>query len=226
MHRAIVSIAVAVAITAALGEGVRADDSDPSGQAIYRYRNAKGRIVYTNAVEQVPLAERAASKLDLRKVALNTEVGNEIEQRLEEEHAKLTASPYCKALVRNANFGFLARLWEDFAPLIVCGGALLAFLIFTPSALRRFGAPAWAKVLCMAIPSLAIAGLLMFSMNYTSKTMAKLKDQAKPCIADTFAGLGAQKDALFQQAKLVETLKQQVAAIDAAAGTVLKERGM
>ena len=218
----VLAVAIAVVVVSARAQ---AEDGDP-GQTIYRYRNAQGRIVYTNAVEQVPVTERAKAKLDLRRIPLNTEVGNELEQRLEEEHARLTQSPYCQELRKAASIGYLARLWDEFAPLIVCGGLLLAFLVFTPSALRRFGAPAWARVLCMAIPSLAIAGLMMFSMNYTNKAIAQLKEQAKPCIAETFAGLGAQKDALFQRMKLVETLKQQIATIDAAAGTALKERGL
>lgn len=192
---------------------LRAQSGD-SGQNIYRYTNKHGRIEYTNIVEQVPPGQRARARVDLSRVSLNTEVGTEIERRLEEEHAALTKSPYCSRLRAAANTGFLERLWEDFAPLIACGGMLLAFLLFTPAALRRFGAPAWAKVLTMAIPALAIAGLLMFSMNYTNATIAQLKQQAKPCASETFAKLSGQQDTLLHHVQLVDQLKQEIAKLD------------
>lgn len=186
-----------------------------AAQSIYRYVNQRGRVEYTNIVERIPPAERARARMDLRRISLNTEIGTEIERRLEEEHAALTRSPYCARARAAAEVGFLNQLWEDFAPLIVCGGLLLGFVFFTPAALRRFGAPAWAKVLMMAIPALAISGLMMFSLSYTSQTIAQLKQQAKPCALETFARLSGQHDALLQHVQLIDKLKQEIAKIDA-----------
>jgi hypothetical protein len=196
---------------------VRAEEggADADGaRSFYRYVNKHGRVVYTNIAEQVPLAERARARVDLRHVSLNTEVGTEIDRRLEEEHAALTQSPYCRRMRAAAEVGFATRLWEDFAPLIACGGLLLGFLVYTPTALRRFGAPVWAKVLMMAIPALAISGLVMFSMSYTNETIVKVKQQAKPCAAEAFAKLSGQQDAVMQHFQLVDQLKQQMAKIE------------
>jgi hypothetical protein len=195
------------------GAAARAQHAD-SGQSIYRYVNKTGRVVYTNIVEAVPVAQRERAKMDLSRITLNTEVGSEIERHLQEEHAALTKSPYCTQLREAANVGFLEQLWEDFAPLIACGGMLLALLLFTPAALRRFGAPEWAKVLMMAIPSLALGGLVMFSMSYTNNTIVQLKARARPCAAETFAKLSSSQNALFEHVQLVDQLKQQMAKID------------
>lgn len=198
------------------GADARAQDAEP-GQSIYRYTNKQGRVVYTNSVEQVPVAQRERGKMDLSRVTLNTEVGNEIDRHLEEEHAALIKSPYCTRLREAANVGFLERLWQDFAPLIVCGGMLLSLLLFTPAALRRFGAPQWAKVLMMAIPSLALGGLVMFSMSYTSSMIVKLKARAKPCATEAFAKLSGEANPLLEHMQIVERLKQEIAKIDQAA---------
>jgi hypothetical protein len=208
-----VSLACILLCAAALRADEGGSDADGT-QSFYRYTNKHGRVVYTNIAEQVPPAERARSRVDLRHVSLNTEVGTEIDRRLEEQHAALMQTPYCRRMRAAAEVGFTTRLWEDFAPLIACGGLLLGFLFYTPSALRRFGAPAWAKVLMMAIPALAISGLVMFSMSYTNETIAKLKQQAKPCAAETFARLSGQQDAVMQHSQLVDKLQQEIAKIE------------
>ncbi len=184
------------------------------GQGIYRYKNAQGRVVYTNIAEQVPLDQRATAPVDLRHVELNTETGNELHRRIAEQYAALHGSPYCKKLRAAADEEFLRRLWDDFAPLVLCGGGLLMLLLFSPAAMRRFGAPTWARVLGMAIPGLALSGLVMFSMSYTNKMIVKIKHQAKPCMRETFAKLSEEKDAVLKQSQLVEQLKREIATLE------------
>lgn len=197
----------------AMVSGVARADGDDPGAAIYRYKNAHGRTVYTNAVEQIPVAERVHARVDLSRVELNSEVGTEIEHQFEQQHASLMESKYCRELRAAADVHFLYKLWDEFAPLIVCGGLLLLFLFFTPSALRRYGAPVWAKVLMMAIPSLTLAGFAMFSMTATNSALAQLKHRAEPCAKQAFTRLAGQPDALLQHARLIEQLQEQVAKI-------------
>ena len=187
-----------------------AERPNPASQTLYRYVNRQGRVVYTNIEEQVPLEQRAKGKLDLSRIELNTEIGTELDRRLEQQHAVLTKSSYCKQLRDAASEGFLSRLWNDFAPLLVCGGLLLCFLLYTPQALRRFGAPVWAKTLMMAIPSLAIAGVITFSMTHTNNAIADLKRRVQPCAQDSFARLKSEPNALLKHAQLVEYLKREV----------------
>ena len=183
----------------------------------YRYVRPDGRAVYTNIAEQVPLDQRERGKLDLSRIPLNSEVGAEVDRGLAQEHAELRESTYCQALVAAADVPLFERIWEDFAPLVICGGVLLAFLLFTPYATRAFGAPVWAKTLMMAIPSLAIAGLVTFTMTHTTKTIAQIKEQVKPCVAESFDKLKAEPDALAKRSDLVEQLKREIATLQAGA---------
>jgi hypothetical protein len=183
---------------------------------LYRYVGRDGRMVYTNIGEQVPIEQRASARLDLSHIPLNSEVGAELDRRFEQEHEQLRASSYCETLRAAAGDGFLPRLWHDFGPLVLCGGVLLGFLLFTPTALRRFGAPVWAKTLMMAIPSLAVGGLVAYTMTQTNRTLVELKERVKPCAADTFAQLRAEPGALAKRSALVEQLKREIAAVESA----------
>jgi hypothetical protein len=182
---------------------VRAED-------FYKYVGKDGRPVYTNITEQVPIAQRERGKLDLSRISLNSELGAELDRGFAQEHAELRESAYCQALVAAADVSLLERIWQDFAPLVVCGAVMLAFVSFTPYAMREFGAPVWAKTLMMAIPSLAIAGLVAFTMNHTNKAIAKLKQQAKPCGAESFAELRSEPDALAKRSQMIEELRREV----------------
>lgn len=195
-----------ILLCAVLAIAARAEAED-----YYRYRARNGRVVYTNIDEQVPLDHRETSKLDLSRIPLNSEIGAELDRRFTQQHAELSESTYCQALRDDADDGFLKRVWEDFGPLVVCGGLLLGFLLFTPAAMRRFGAPVWAKTLMMAIPSLAIAGVITFTMTKTNKAIVELKQKVKPCTADTFAKLGQQPDALLKRSQLIEQLQHDIA---------------
>jgi hypothetical protein len=182
-----------------------------------RVVQGNGRVVYTNIAEQVPVEQRERARLDLSRVSLNSEIGRELDQRFAQEHAELTQSDYCKELRGAAGQGFWQRLWSDFGPLLVCGAVLLGFLLFTPSAMRRYGAPVWAKTLMMAVPSLAVAGLLMFTMGHTNKTLGEIRQQLRPCTAETFENLKSSPNPIQKHAELIEQLKREIAKIDAEA---------
>ncbi|MGD8863021.1 MAG: hypothetical protein PVI30_23610 [Myxococcales bacterium] len=189
---------------AAVGEG--ADD----GQEIYLYRDRDGRQVYTNIVEQVPLEQREEARVDLSHISLNTELGNEISRQLQVKHAALVDSDYCRELREAAEAGFWATLWHEFAPLVICGGVLLLFLLFTPSAMKRFGAPVWAKTLTMAIPFLALSGLAMFGMTHTNRAVTEFKRQAEPCTEQGLQrAVGDSENPVKAQARLVHRLRDQ-----------------
>ena len=177
-------------------------------QTLYRYRNERGRTVFTNLAESVPLEQRATAELDLSHISLNSELGSEIDKRLKEEHAELAQSSYCKETQAESARGYLEQLWDGFAPLIVCGGLLLGLGLYTPTALKRYGAPIWAKTLSFSIPFLAVAGLLMFSLTHTGKKMSALKRRAAPCGEETWGKLAAEPDAIIQRVQLIERLRQ------------------
>jgi hypothetical protein len=183
----------------------------PSGEGMYRYRSGKGRVVYTNVQEQVPVEQRPEATMDLSMISLNTALGNEIAQRLRREHAALIETPFCERLRDAAAQPFWQHLWTDFAPLVVAAAILLLLLLFSPAALRRFGAPAWSKALAMAVPMLFGVGLLVFALEKTEKSIASVKNRAKPCSSDAFAELGDKPGSVARHAQLVQDLKNEIA---------------
>jgi hypothetical protein len=184
--------------------------ANAQAEDFYKYVRRDGRVVYTNITEQVPVEQRERGKLDLSRIPLNSELGAELDRGFAAEHAELRESTYCEALLAAADVSVFERVWEDFAPLVVCGGVMLAFLLFTPYAMREFGAPVWAKTLMMAIPSLAIAGLVAFTMTRANQAIVKLKEQAKPCAAESFANLRSEPDALAKRSQMIEELRREV----------------
>lgn len=184
-------------------------------EAIYRYKNSKGRVVYTNTAEQVPLEQRADAPVDLSRVSLNTELGNEIRQRLEREHAALTKTPYCERLRATAQRPFWEQLWEQYAVLISIAGLLLVLILLTPLITRRFGAEGWSKALGFAIPAIFAGGLIVFSLDKTQESVSKLRARAQPCSEGALGALGSGQGALQKHAELVDRLKRDMAAVDA-----------
>jgi hypothetical protein len=194
-----------------LGDEVRPQ----APQVIYRYKRPDGREVYTNILDQVPEDQRANAAMDLSRVSLNSELGQELEQKLGEQHGALVKTEYCASAREQATQGFLESLWKEYAPLLVCGGVLFLFLIFTPVALKRMSAPDWARTLTMAIPSLALAGVVSFSMMKTNEAIVKLRAAAKPCQTQTFHDLAREPNPIGKQAALVKRLRQHIDALDA-----------
>lgn len=187
------------------------------GQTIYRYVNASGRTVYTNIAENLPPDAREKSAVDLSQVSLHTELGNEIERRLMEEHRRLRGSAGCGALASAADASFWRRVWADYAPLLVCAGVLFALFALTPFALRQVDAPLWAKVLTFLVPLVAGVGLLSFTMTRTSRTLTVLDARARPCQMATWSHVASADEAysLGGYAARLNRLREELDAQDA-----------
>lgn len=190
-------------------------------QTIYRYVNASGRTVYTNIAETLPPDARDKSAVDLSKVSLHTELGNEIERRLMEEHRRLRGSATCGALANAADVSFWRRVWADYAPLLVCAGILFALFALTPFVLRRVDAPVWAKALTFAVPLLAGVALLSFTMTRTNRTLAALDVRARPCQMATWSHV-ASPDEAYSLGTYAERLRHLREELDAQGGAVLQ----
>lgn len=220
MSKAIV-VAAFVLAAGALGwhARVHAEPAAPPAmpQQIYKYKTPDGRIVYTNILDEVPPEQRVGGKVDLSKVALNTSVGNDINGRLAEEHRQLSESPYCRELEQIANKSALEQLWDDYAPVIVCGGLIALLLLMTPTMLRSVNPPDWAKVLSKAIPALFVIGGAMYGMSTATKMATEARAKLKPCLNETFEGLAASTDPTGERLGLVEQLKSDIAKYQAMA---------
>lgn len=186
-------------------------------QQIYKYKGKDGRIVYTNILDEVPPDQRKGGAVDLSKVALNTAVGNDLNKRLAEEHDKLAASPYCEELKERAAKSEYEQLWDDHAVGIVCGGLIVFLILITPIMLKKVDAPQWARVLTKAIPMLLIVGGAMYGMQIANKKAMELRQQAKPCLKETFDELGASADPAAERLGLIAKLKHDIEAANAMA---------
>lgn len=207
---------------AALGEPRGAETGTKTGtktgaeslKGTYRYRGADGREVFTNVIESVPLAQRAGSELDLSHVSLNSELGTQLNARLEAEHQRLARSDYCVEAKQAAEAEPLQALWDRYSPLIVTGALLLLFVLLTPAMLRRVAVPEWVRTLRFAVPVLAISGMLLYSMMEANRGMHDALSGAAPCQAATFEGLGQGEHPLADRLALVQALRAQTLAAD------------
>jgi hypothetical protein len=62
----------------------------------------------------------------------------------------------------------------------------------------------------MAIPALALSGVLLFSMRETNLALIEMKHRAAPCEQSTFDGMGSTSDAVLRRAALVRQLQAMV----------------
>jgi hypothetical protein len=157
-------------------------------------------------------------------VSLNTELGNEIERRLEHEHASLTRTPYCEQARKAAATTFWSELWRDYAPLVVASGVLALLLMLTPMAMQKFGVDGWAKALGLAIPVVFASGLLVFALDKTRKSVAQMRERAEPCAPEALATLGRDPGVLKKHSDLIERLKRDMAVVDVESGMRASER--
>ena len=158
-----------------------ARDKADATPAFYRYRSPGGRMTYTNLADNVPVAQRPNAKIDLEQVPINSKLGVEIDQQLKTQYDKLRDSRFCKAIQAAVNESFWQRAWSEHAPLVVCGGAILVFLLATPFMVRKFGGVPWARALSTAIPAFAFTGLVSFLIVKSGNAMDQLRERALPC---------------------------------------------
>jgi hypothetical protein len=181
---------------------------------LYQYRARSGRTTYTNLADSVPLAQRASSRLDLSQVPLNSKLGAELDQQLKAHYDKLRESPFCHRIQEAATEPFWQRAWKEHAPLVVCGGAILAFLLVTPWMVRRVGGAPWARALSLAVPVLGFVGLTSFVLMKSGRSISQLRERALPCDPATWATAGRSDKGLVEHLQLLSALKTETKALE------------
>jgi hypothetical protein len=193
-----------------LGNGLSPDQP----AVLYRYRTADGRTRYTNLRASVPAAQRAGAEVDLSRVSLNTQLGRDLDRRLNEEHALLSEQPACQQLRAAAAKSLPQVIWQEHGPLVVCGGAILLLVFGTPYMVRRVGGPAWSRALGMAVPILALVGLSAYATIRSTQSLSKLKLNAAPCEAETWNALAQSDNGLIDRYKLLQGMRVQQAGLE------------
>jgi hypothetical protein len=185
-----------------------------TGPVLYRYRSPSGAPVYTNIEASVPPAQRAHARVDLSHVALNSKVGRELDERLDREHARLVSQPLCRQLSAAAAQSLPERVWYDHAPLLICGAAIVGFIVITPWMLRRVGGREWARTLSMAVPALAVAGIALYATLTSARGLSALKDSAAPCDKTAWNALDSAPNSLIKRLQLLDRFDTQRAALE------------
>jgi len=185
----------------------------PGPSEMYKYKNHEGREVYTNIVEQIPVEEREAALLDLSHITLNSQLGTEIHHRLTAAHSKLIDSDYCQDIRDNAKSRAFKDIWDEYAPLIICGILLLLFVLGSPFMVRSVGGPAWSRTLMFALPALAFGGFIMYSMTSTNRAIVRFKQaqsQEESCEEGALDGAvaGSGTGALGRQLDLIKNMQK------------------
>lgn len=192
----------------------------PMPQQLYKYKTKSGRVAYTNILDEVPLDQRQGHEVDLSHVSLNTEIGNELNQRAqqEREHRQLAATPYCKELKAAATKTELEQLWDDHPIPITCAVLIALLIVMTPTMMRSVHPPEWARVLTKVIPALLLVGGAMYGMQMANKKIAQTRKLLKPCLSETFASLDQSQDPAAERLTLIEQLRRDIERTQTLAG--------
>lgn len=159
---------------------------------MYKYRGARGQVVYTNLSSSVPPDQRERARIDLRAVPLNSELGASINRELEQRFDALRGSDACSQLRAAADESVWERAWRDQRVLVVCGGAMLLLLLASPWMHSRGWGAQWARVLFTAMPMLglvAISGTLLMKANAMRSTLLPRADRCEPQAFQSAKGL-------------------------------------
>ena len=185
-----------------------------SSASLYRYRSREGRVVFTNLAASVPTDQQHNATLDLQHVSVNSALGRELDSELKTQYDLLAAAPFCQDMRAALQEPLWQRLWNERRPLLVCGLAILAFVVLTPWVVRRVGGAAWARTLSYAIPVLAFVGVSATLLMQTGRSLSELRSRAQPCESDAWARAGQSQHPLVQHNQLVQALRTETAALE------------
>lgn len=177
--------------------------------ALYRYRGEGGREVYTNLAASVPPSQRAEARVDLGHVALNSQLGTALNQKLQERFDALRSSTACSELRSEAELSFWQRAWRDHRVAVACALVLLFLLLCSPWMLRRGWGGQWARVLWTGVPLLAFVALTGTMLMKADASLSGLATRAERCEPAAFKAAPG----LPQRFSLVSALESEQAAL-------------
>jgi hypothetical protein len=186
---------------------------EPSAtHGLYRYKSRKGRVVFTNLLEQVPPEQRPNASLDLAHVSLNSQLGAELDQRLKSRFDALRESSVCKGSRADAQEPWWKRAATEHRSALTFAAALLVFVLLTPTMTRRFGGAAWARALSLAIPVLGLGGIISFMVVQAGHSAPKLVPES--CDEAAWASAGKGDQPIVQRLKLVSALDKEIKVLE------------
>jgi len=172
---------LAVAAVLWLG-GVAHAQSSP---VFYSYTADSGRTVYVNRFSMVPPGKRSGARaVDLSRVSLNEELAEDLAEAVEDELRHLKESDPCIEARQEESAGAWRHVWRRHGPWLLASSAALILLMMSPWMIRRTPAGVWSRFLMMALPALAMAGLLAVSATRANRSLDAVQQLTKLCDAN------------------------------------------
>jgi len=172
---------LAVAAVLLLG-GIAYAQSSP---VFYSYTADSGRTVYVNRFSMVPPGKRSSARaVDLSRVSLNEELAEELADAVEDELRYLKESDPCIAARKEESAGAWRHIWRRHGPWLLSSLAAILLVMMSPWMIRRTPPGVWSRFLMVALPALAMTGLVAVSATRATRSLEAVKDLTKLCDAN------------------------------------------
>lgn len=151
----------------------------------YSYVGDSGRTVYVNRFSMVPPEKRSKARaVDLSEVSLNAELAEELSGAVVKEIQHLKKSDPCEKARKEDKAGAWRHVWHRHGPWILSSLAAIVLVLLSPYMIRRTPQGVWSRFLMVALPALAMTGLLAVSATRATSSLEAVGELAKLCDAN------------------------------------------
>jgi hypothetical protein len=156
-----------------------------SSPVFYSYKADSGRTVYVNRFSMVPPEKRSGARaVDLSRVSLNEELAEELADAVEDELRHLKESDPCIEARKEQSAGAWRHVWRRHGPWLLSSLAAFILVMMSPWMIRRTPPGVWSRFLMVALPALAMTGLVAVSAGRASSSLEAVQELTKLCDAN------------------------------------------
>jgi hypothetical protein len=151
----------------------------------YSYKGDSGRTVYVNRFSMVPPEKRAKARaVDLSEVELHEELAEALADAVEDELRYLKDSDPCNEARSEKSAGAWKHVWKRHGPWVLASLAAIILVLMTPWMVARTPPGVWPRLLMVALPALAMTGLLAVSATRITSSLGAVGELVKLCDAN------------------------------------------
>jgi len=156
-----------------------------SSSVFYSYEADSGRTVYVNRFSMVPPGKRSGARaVDLSRVSLNEELAEELADAVEDELRYLKESDPCIEARKEEAAGAWRHVWRRHGPWLLSSLAAFLLVLMSPWMIRRTPPGLWPRFLMVALPALAMTGLVAVSATRATSSLEAVDEFTKLCDAN------------------------------------------
>ncbi len=155
------------------------------GPTFYSYVANSGRTVYVNRFSLIPPEKRTdARAVDLSEVSLNSELAEDLSEAVVREIRQIKESDPCAEARRESQVSAWRHTWTRHGPWILVTLAAAVLVMLSPWMIRRTPPGVWPRFLMVALPALAMTGLLAVTSSRASRSLEAVRELATLCDAN------------------------------------------